>query len=142
MEEHLSECEGPCFLVHDDLVWVCTNTLRLLDVFICICLAYNTLHKEYQQYAVSKHSTCYAYFLSSLQICLLVCVSKQSIVIKPRQTSREQSEDVVKTYTNLQICWAVFDLCGPCAQGHVQIDRHTLALLDVCDTVPSGMASI
>lgn len=42
---------------------------------------------------------CPAYFLSSMSVCLWICVSVQSSVIKPRQSSPEQSENVAKAHT-------------------------------------------
>ncbi len=61
-----------------------------------------------------------AYFPSSLSVCLWVCVSVQSSVIKPRQSSPEQSEDVAKAHNVLQIYRPGFDLFGPCSVARIQ----------------------
>lgn len=48
-------------------------------------------------------------------------------VIKPRQSSPEQSENVAKAHNILQIYRPVFDLLGPCSVAcmHSLTDTHT-----------------
>lgn len=70
----------------------------------------------------SAHTPCPFPFIP---VTVSVSLSEQNSVIKPRQSSPEQSEDVAKAHNVLQIYRLVFDLLGPCSVGRIQTHTGT-----------------
>lgn len=97
MEGRLNEGGDPGFLVHGDLVWTCGDKAARLQIQFnarIICLTTFTL-----THTGTQHILCTARFIF---VCLGLCISVLSTVIKARQSHPELSEDVAKAHNLLE----------------------------------------